>query len=516
MHRLGIRNAEVAVINDEMITASVVKDGVDILNENAVTAIEGGGTDVDFAKLQVLSLSFKNIFKIDNLFTLRNLTKLQLDNNVIQEIEGIGHLTSLTWLDLSFNNIAEIKGLDTLTKLHDLTLYNNNIAKLENLDALRELQVLSVGNNALASTEGLLYLKSLDKLRVLNLEGNPVCSDPEYRAFVLAHLDKLKYLDYSLVDMAEDELEEMKEVKAIEDAALAREADHAKYTQVLKDANVIVLETLLRDMFKEDTEISKIEVLPGLRNLIDDYTEKVKTATEDVKLLLLEKHGLIQRACDTFRAQYSKQSETTQCNSIAACERYRKTVKHLFKQAVADGDGDSSPVLGQAQEACEGLNTELLEHESLLIEFAQDAIAQLDSHIESIGNESRTVATDHFRAVEQLENNFFDAVTQLAANLLERMATEDGEDDDFLSDECRAILNDRDALNNAINGSHDIHIGKLLAQEDLMREQNIAKIHDIVKSAKDDEWARNRRREKHMADIAALREELSRTEDEFY
>ncbi|EQC39161.1 hypothetical protein SDRG_03367 [Saprolegnia diclina VS20] len=533
MHRLGIRNAEVAVINDEMIQASITKDGVDTLNESAVTDVEGSSPDIDFAKLQVLSLSFRNIFKIDNLLTLRSLTKLQLDNNVIQEIEGIGHLTNLTWLDLSFNNIAEIKGLETLTKLHDLTLYNNNIAKLENLDALKQLQVLSVGNNALGNTEGLLYLKCLEKLRVLNLEGNPVCSDPEYRAFVLAHLDKLKYLDYSLVDMAEvvqareqyqDELEEMKEVKAIEDAALAREADHAKYTQVLQEASIIILETLLHDMFKEDTEISKIEVLPGLRNLIDDYTEKVKAATEDVKVVLLEKHASIQAACTGFKSQYKKQNDTTQHNSIHACERYKKAVKHLFKQAVATADADVTPVLGQAQAACEGLNTELLEHESLLIEFAQDAIASLESHIETIGIEARAVATDHFRTIETLENHFFDAVTQLAANLLERMATEDGEEDDFLSDECRAILNDRDALNNAINGSHDIHIGKLLAQEDSMREQNVTKIHEVIKTAKDDEWTRNRKRvaeiinmkEKHLSEIAALREELSRTEDEFY
>ncbi|OQR92561.1 hypothetical protein THRCLA_08672 [Thraustotheca clavata] len=533
MHRLGIRNAEVAVINDEMIQSSVSKEAMDALNENAINEYDGGVIEVDFTKLQVLSLSFKNIFKIDNLITMKNLLKLQLDNNVIQEIEGISHLTNLTWLDLSFNNISEIKGLDTLKKLNDLTLYNNNIAKLENLEQLQQLQVLSIGNNALTSTEGLLYLKSLEKLRVLNLEGNPVCADPEYRAFVLAHLDRLKYLDYSLVDLNEmiqareqyqDELEEMKEVKAIEDAALAREADHKKYMQVLQEANIIILETLLQDMFKEDTEISKIEVLPGLRNLIDDYTEKVKTATEDIKVILLEKHSLVQKQCADFQTQYKKQSEMTQHNSIHACESYKKAVKKIFKHATTAGEGEVGALLDKAQGTCDGLNTELLEHESLLVEFAQESIASLDNHIEAIGNESRAIATDHFRNIEQLENNFFDAVTQLAANLLERMATEDGEEDDFLSDECRAILNDRDALNNAINGSHDIHIGKLLAQEDLMREQNVAKIHDIIKAAKDEEWSRNRKRvaeiinmkEKHLREITSLRDELSRTDDEFY
>lgn len=68
---------------------------------------------------------------------------------------------------------------------------------------------------------------------------------------MLAHLDKLQYLDYALVDSNEaiqareqyqDELEEMKEVKAIEDAALAREAEQIKYLAMLKDANVITLE----------------------------------------------------------------------------------------------------------------------------------------------------------------------------------------------------------------------------------------------------------------------------------
>lgn len=43
----------------------------------------------------------------------------------------------------------------------------------------------------------------------------------------------------------QDELEEMKEVKAIEDAALAREAEQIKYLAMLKDANVITLEVCL-------------------------------------------------------------------------------------------------------------------------------------------------------------------------------------------------------------------------------------------------------------------------------
>ncbi|KAG7396640.1 Dynein regulatory complex subunit 3 [Phytophthora boehmeriae] len=540
MHRLGVRHAEVAVISDELIKKVACAD-LDPANNNAINEAD---QSVDFIKLQTLSLSFQNIFKMENLETLRHLVKLQLDNNVLQEIDGIGHLVHLEWLDLSFNNISTIKGLENLTELTDLSLYNNCISKLENLDTLKKLQVLSIGNNQLPSTEGLLYLKCLEKLRVLNLSGNPVCSDPEYRPFLLAHLEKLQYLDYALVDENEtvqareqyqDELEELKEVKAIEDAALAREAEQQKYLSMLKDANVIILETLLTDMFKEDTEMSKIEVLPGLRNIIDDYTEKAKTAAEDVKLVLLEKHAGLRKEVDGFSVAYEKLQTEAQESSIRAVEAHRRAAKQLLKQAAvahtaasAEGDGSGSAaalqLLHDAEVSSEKLHSELMNLESDVVETAQELIAAMESSIEAVGSEARDIATEHFRTIEVLENNFFENVSQLAVTLLERMASDDGEDDDYLTDECRAILNDRDALNNAINGSHDIHIGKLLSQEDAMREQSLAKVTEIVKGAKEQEWTRNRARitevlhlkEKHLSEVNRVRDEINRVDEEFY
>ncbi|KAJ0399193.1 hypothetical protein ATCC90586_000035 [Pythium insidiosum] len=541
MHRLGVRRAEVAVISDELIKKAVLADA-DPLNVDAIQEADGS---VDFARLRTLSLSFQNVFRIANLETLRGLVRLQLDNNVIQEIEGIGHLVHLEWLDLSFNNLTSIKGLESLARLTDLSLYNNNIAKLEHLDALKRLQVLSIGNNAIATTDGLLYLKTLESLRVLNLSGNPVCSDPEYRPFLLAHLERLQYLDYALVDSNEvlqareqyqDELEELKEVKAIENAAAAREAEQQRYLGVLRDANVLVLETLLADMFREDTEMTKIEALPGLRNLVDDYMEKAKTATEDVKAVVLDKHGHLTRELELFQQKYDKVQREAQQASIQAIELYRRHAKQLLKQASALSDkqaGASLDVesvatglqgLQEAEAASEKLHSELMNVESDLVETAQELIAAMEAAVEAIGGEARDLATEHFRTVEVLENNFFESVSQLAVSLLERMASEDGEDDDFLSDECRAILNDRDALNNAINGSHDIHIGKLLAQEDVMREQSVARIAELVKTSRDREWARNRGRvaeilairEKHRAEIQRVRDELSRADEDFY
>lgn len=284
-------------------------------------------------------------------------------------------------------------------------------------------------------------------------------------------------------------------------------------------------------MFKEDTEMNKIEVLPGLRNLIDDYSEKTRVATEDVKVVLLEKRRAMANEVDAFAAKYESVQVEAQESSIVAVERHRRVTKQLLKQARAAQAGETSEttsaagqqLLSEAKASAEKLHCELLIVESDLVETAQELTASLEVAIEAIGVEGREIATEHFRTVEVLENSFFDSVSQLAVTLLERMASEDGEDDDFLSDECRAILNDRDALNNAINGSHDIHIGKLLAQEDVMREQSLAKIADVVKRARDREWTRNRARvaeiitlkEKHLGEINKVRDELT-SDDEFY
>jgi Leucine-rich repeat (LRR) protein len=100
---------------------------------------------------------------MENLWLFTNLTKLQMDNNIIERIEGLDTLQKLTWLgkfkpyakcfsmifilDLSFNNIAHIEGLDSLTELTDLSLYNNRITVIENMDSLKKLNVFSIGNN---------------------------------------------------------------------------------------------------------------------------------------------------------------------------------------------------------------------------------------------------------------------------------------------------------------------------------------------------------------------------------
>ena len=78
-----------------------------------------------------LRLDFRSILKMENLWQFSALTKLQLDNNIIEVISGIEKMVNLTWLDLSFNHIEVIAGLDQNTKLTDLSLANNRILHIQ-------------------------------------------------------------------------------------------------------------------------------------------------------------------------------------------------------------------------------------------------------------------------------------------------------------------------------------------------------------------------------------------------
>ena len=68
-----------------------------------------------------------DILKIDNLWQMTVLTKLQLDNNLIEVIEGLDALVNLVWLGMNLDNILCIMVIscETLSSLKSDLSYQN-------------------------------------------------------------------------------------------------------------------------------------------------------------------------------------------------------------------------------------------------------------------------------------------------------------------------------------------------------------------------------------------------------
>ena len=84
---------EPSVIDDDMLHKAVEEQGP---KEEAGKIAKQEG--IDFADVLSLRLDYKNVLKIDNLWCFKSLTKLQLDNNIIENIEGLDHLVNLVRL----------------------------------------------------------------------------------------------------------------------------------------------------------------------------------------------------------------------------------------------------------------------------------------------------------------------------------------------------------------------------------------------------------------------------------
>lgn len=101
------------------------------------------------------------------------------------------------------------------------------------------------------------YLRKFRSLHLVNLEGNPVCKEAEYKMMLLAYLPNLKYLDYALIyatDVAtareqyQDELQEAEENEVVEEEKAKRDKQAQALTELLEVANLSVIQTIFDDL----------------------------------------------------------------------------------------------------------------------------------------------------------------------------------------------------------------------------------------------------------------------------
>ena len=293
------QKVEIQVIEDKLLLEGVLDEK--LVKENDLSRINGEFNLVELAPtVQCLSLSFKRIGRIENLVGFDNLVKLCLDNNFIEEINNISHLVNLKWLDLSFNKIKKIQGLETLTQLEDLSLYSNKISVIEGLEKCTNLQCLSLGNNRIDSLDQIVKFRQLKSLRMLTLSDNPISNNNvDYRNYVMAYVDTIKYLDYALIDPilrekarndCHDELVDIIEKESVIAEKASRETAMELYLRKLDDACVLFAHTIFDDLFNEDADVERLKHMPGVKEQIENFRTSFKNISDDYIRATLDKH----------------------------------------------------------------------------------------------------------------------------------------------------------------------------------------------------------------------------------
>ncbi|KAK9877925.1 hypothetical protein WA026_020148 [Henosepilachna vigintioctopunctata] len=312
-------------IDDEFIQKKLLE-----LTERGEAGRLARNEGLPFDKADAINLDYCNILRIDHLWVLKNLKKLVLNNNWIDEIEGIDTLVHLTHLDLSFNKISQIKGLETLVNLEQLSLYNNQICILENMDTLQKLVIFSIGRNQISDRSNILYLRRIKSLKSLNMAENPCSYEDNFRLYIAAFLPQLVYYEYRLIYELEREVgvetfrdeyiqtEQKETAEYAIKAAKQRELDDA---QLHAKSFVEYLNTrsFFDSLFEDDAEgKALLEMGEEMTDLYIDFEENVIQECKSIFDLGQEQYRLRQAEIDQYNKSVQHAKTENQEKSIVS------------------------------------------------------------------------------------------------------------------------------------------------------------------------------------------------------
>ncbi|KAJ8598179.1 hypothetical protein CTAYLR_007372 [Chrysophaeum taylorii] len=128
--------------------------------------------------------------------SLVNLKALSLSNNNMRSLAGFAHLAQLEELNLNFNVITEVDELRHCGLLRKLYLSNNLLASCAPLSSLPLLHTLCLFRNQLTGLDDTIQsVRLCPKMRVLDLDGNPLALEPGYKHHVVRALVRIEMLD---------------------------------------------------------------------------------------------------------------------------------------------------------------------------------------------------------------------------------------------------------------------------------------------------------------------------------
>ncbi|XP_066432771.1 dynein regulatory complex subunit 3 [Eleutherodactylus coqui] len=487
------------VIDDEMLRSAVEEQGPQG-EAGRIAKMEG----ISFEDVTSLRLDFKNVLKVDNLWQLHNLTKLQLDNNIIEKIQGLDTLVHLVWLDLSFNNIEVIEGLSALRKLEDLSLYNNRISVLQNMDSLKNLQILSMGNNNLTSLENLIYLRRFQQLRTLNLSGNPLSEDEQYKLFIAAHLPDLVYMDFRLIDENIRDIAKVKYQYSIEELSQNETLERLKREKEEKDqqeldrhkaAYVEYLNGpyLFENMYAEDVEGTRLSTLPAVAELVEPYRTKCTEVCQNIFEYGLKHHEKREAEMAVFNECLQEAVMENQEAGAGKIQEFQSKNNELLYELsqITSPEILDAKSLQYSQDIAQLMDT-LLNLEIQVVDQLEEIIKDYERNIAELVSTFLETMQGLMAQIRDQENQHHEKLLELCINLLERVLK--GEMEEEMTDELRALFVDKDTIMNAVSASHDIHLLKIDNREDEL----VTKINNwatnLIQKVHREELQRNRNR----------------------
>ncbi|MFH0733038.1 MAG: COR domain-containing protein [bacterium] len=206
----------------------------------------------ELKNLSKLNLYRNNLTDIGYIKELKNLTTLDLSNNGLKDVSYIKELKNLTYLTLSRNSLTDISFIKGLNNLTILDLSGNYIIDVSYIRELKNLTTLDLSYNKLTDIS---YIRELKNLTALNLYSNKLTD--------VSYMNKLKNL--TALYLGFNKLTDVSFIKELKNlTALYLSDNYLTDVSSIKELKNLTSLSLSRNIL---TDVSSIKELKNLTTL---------------------------------------------------------------------------------------------------------------------------------------------------------------------------------------------------------------------------------------------------------
>jgi hypothetical protein len=392
---------------------------------------------------------------------------------------------------------------------------------------------------------------------MLSLAGNPLSKDPEYNAYVIAHLSfsdwqsggHLSYLDYRLVEsnsiaaareQFQDRIMELGDEEKEEAEAQKKQQEREESINEMRRLGLDEMQELMATLFDQDAEKEHLGLLPFWGEIVEELKMEYAALLEP---LIQSRKPLVQKKAEERalfeRTMAARRSQSIE-KSMQLIARFTKRLKRLTA-SVEREELDGAEALADIARARE----ELDECRAQLCELQlqqQEVEEQLTSTFGSRYSEFVSAITSDTSALferlrDRVQGKYNDAVARAMALVDEVSNLANADDDDAdgkgggstplggagrrgggaggafgggdpLTEDQASFLKDKEAVLNAVSASRDALTAALDAKEGRLVAAEREEYQRLAAGAARESAERDRQR---TTEIVAARRDFERT-----